>query len=38
MGSRFYSPREIAKLVDGPGLLTRIDTNDSINAWIIVEK
>jgi demethylmenaquinone methyltransferase/2-methoxy-6-polyprenyl-1,4-benzoquinol methylase len=38
MGSRFYSPMEIAELVDEPGLSTRVDTDDKITAWIIVDK
>jgi ubiquinone/menaquinone biosynthesis C-methylase UbiE len=38
MGSRFYSPREISKLAARPGLLTSIDTDDKISAWIIVDK
>jgi demethylmenaquinone methyltransferase/2-methoxy-6-polyprenyl-1,4-benzoquinol methylase len=38
MGSRFYSPKEIAELVAGHGLLPRISTDDKINAWIIVDK
>ena len=38
MGSRFYSPKEIAEIVDGPGLSIRIDSDDKISAWIIVDK
>jgi demethylmenaquinone methyltransferase/2-methoxy-6-polyprenyl-1,4-benzoquinol methylase len=37
MGSRFYSPRKIAALADRPGLLTRIEAGDKMNAWIVVD-
>ncbi len=38
MRSRFYSPREMARMFVELGARVRLDTSDRLNAWVIVEK